>query len=83
MDSVDTVGGLIAALTDYDFDPPIRLALQPRWPFEYTPGGVARTPDDAEGLGTEATGDLVVWIAVGHQVDYVPEIARTALGWTQ
>lgn len=83
MDSVDTVGALIAALADYDPDTPIRLAIQPHWPLEYTLGGVALTPDDAEGTGPEPTGEPVVWIAVGRQVDYLPEIARTALGWSQ
>lgn len=37
MGAIDTVGELIAVLQDYDPDAPIRLAIQPRWPFEYTP----------------------------------------------
>lgn len=80
MDSIDTVGELVAALADYDPDTPIRLAIQPRWPFEYTLGGVARTLGDA---GTDPTGEPVVWIAVGRQVNYLPTIARDALGWSQ
>lgn len=80
-DAIDTVGELIAALQDYDPDAPIRLAIQPRWPFEYTLGGVALTRDDAE--ATEPTGDPVVWIAVGRQADYQPETTRNALGRSQ
>lgn len=62
MEPFDTVGELIAALQHYDPDTPIRLATQPHWPFEYTLGVIALTPDDAEGDGTEPTGDPVVWI---------------------
>ena len=57
MDAIDTVGELIVALQDYDPDTPVRLATQPGWPFEYTLGGIALTPDDAEGVGTEPTGN--------------------------
>jgi hypothetical protein len=39
------------------------LATQPSWPFEYTLGGIALSPDDAEGNGTEPTDNPVVWIA--------------------
>lgn len=42
----------------------------PHWPFEYTPGGIALTPDDAE--GTEPTSEPVVWIVEGYQVDFAP-----------
>ncbi|MGH3833676.1 MAG: hypothetical protein ACRDRS_25115 [Pseudonocardiaceae bacterium] len=83
MEKIDTVGDLIAALECYDPDTPIRLASQRHWPFEYTLGGVALTPDDAEGDGTEPTGDPVVWIAEGRQVDYLPGTARSALGWSR
>jgi hypothetical protein len=83
MEPFDTVGELIAALQHYDPDTPIRLATQPHWPFEYTLGGIALTPDDAEGDGTEPTGDPVVWIAEGRQVGYLPGIASNALGWSR
>lgn len=32
MDSIDTVGDLIATLEDYDPDTRVRLATQPLWP---------------------------------------------------
>lgn len=79
---IETVGDLITALENYDPDTPIRWASQPRWPFEYTLGQVAMTPDDAEGDGTEPTDDPVVWIGEGHQVGYLPGIAVNALGWS-
>jgi len=40
MEQIETVGDLIAALENYDPTTPIRLASQPRWPFEDTTGGV-------------------------------------------
>jgi hypothetical protein len=70
-------------LQDYYPDTPIRLATQPGWPFEYTLGRVALIPNDAEGDGTEPTGDPVVWIAEGCQVSYLPPIDRHALGWSR
>ncbi|PZS30142.1 MAG: hypothetical protein DLM61_11660 [Pseudonocardiales bacterium] len=82
-DHIETVGDLIAALDGYDRDTRIRLAIQPRWPFEYTISGVAQTPDTAEGVGIQPTGEPVVWIAQGGQVDYLPPIASNALGWSQ
>lgn len=83
MDAIDTVGELITALQDYDPNTPIRLATQPGWPFEYTLGRVALSPNDAQGDGTEPTSDPVVWIAEGRQVGYLPPIARNALGWSR
>lgn len=48
---VDTVGDLIAALSDYDPDIPIRWAAQPSSAMAYTIGPIACTPEDAEGGG--------------------------------
>jgi hypothetical protein len=83
MERIETVGDLIAELECYDPDTPIRLASQPRWPFEYTLGGVALTPDDAEHNGTASTDEPVVWIGQCRQVGYLPGIAANALGWSQ
>ena len=79
---IETVGDLLTALEDYDPDTPIRWASQPHWPFEYTLGQIAVTPNDAEGDGTEPTDEPVVWIGEGHQVGYLPGIAANALGWS-
>jgi hypothetical protein len=59
MDRIETVGDLIVALECYDLDTRIRLASQPGWPFEYTIGGIALTPDDAEHNGTATTDEPV------------------------
>ena len=83
MDRIDTVCDLIAALECYDPDTRIRLASQPGWPFEYTIGGIALTPDDAEHNGTATTDEPVVWIGEGHQVGYLPGTASNALGWSR
>lgn len=77
MDTIDR------RLRDYDPDPPIRLATQPGWSFEYTLGRVALSPNDAEGDGTAPTGDPVVWIADGRQVGYLPPITRNAPEWSR
>ncbi|MGH7749141.1 MAG: hypothetical protein ACREQ5_30915 [Candidatus Dormibacteria bacterium] len=82
-DRIETVGDLIAALEGNDPDTRIRLAIQPRWPFEYTISDVAQTSDDAQRVGIPPTGEPVVWIAQGGQVDYLPPIASNALGWSQ
>lgn len=55
---------------------------KPRWPFEYTVGGVALTPNDADNNGTAHTDEPVVWIGEGRQVGYLPGIAANALGWS-
>jgi hypothetical protein len=83
MEQIETVGDLITALERYDLDIPVRLASQPRWPFEYTVGGVALTPDDADHNGTTPTDEPVVWIGEGRQVGYLPGVAANALGWSQ
>lgn len=48
---IDTVGDLIAALSDYDPQLPIRWAGQPGWAMAYTIGPVVCTPEDVEGSG--------------------------------
>lgn len=83
MDRIETVGDLIAALECYDPDTQVRLASQPGWPFEYTIGEVALTPDDAERNDAEPAGEPVVWIGEGRQVDYLPPLASDALGWSR
>jgi hypothetical protein len=69
MSPTSTVGELIAALENYDDDTPVRLAIQPGWPFEHHCGPIAEDDD-----GT-------VWIADGGQIGYLPDPAREALGW--
>jgi hypothetical protein len=59
---------LIELLQDVDPDTEVRLAQQPRWPFEYSVGGVARVriggPDEGDVVtfeddaGVEHTGEV-------------------------
>ncbi|GGN23873.1 hypothetical protein GCM10011609_76990 [Lentzea pudingi] len=80
---IDTVGDLQDALEQYDRATPIRWAAQPGNPFEYTIGPVVRTPDDADGDGTEHHDPPVVWLGERDQVGYLPDLAANALGWSQ
>jgi hypothetical protein len=67
--TISTVGELIDALDEFDRDAPVRLAIQPSWPFEHSCGEIAEDDD-----GT-------VWIAEGAQIGYLPHLARQALEW--
>lgn len=68
----DTAGGLDAV---------VRLAQQPRWPFEYDIGPVAAAEEasPAPADGEEPAG--VIYIGEGHQLGYLPGGASEALGW--
>jgi len=63
-----TVGQLIHQLQTLDPDLPVRLAINPDWPFSHHIGTV-----------TEAAG--TAYIAEDGQEDYLPTTARTALNW--
>ncbi|MFI6098197.1 hypothetical protein ACIA8G_21765 [Lentzea sp. NPDC051213] len=82
IDTIDTVGDLLDALTEYDPATPLRWAAQPNHPFEYTVGKVVCTPQDAEGDGTERTEEPVVWLGEGTQVGPLPDLATNALEWS-
>jgi hypothetical protein len=62
---------------------PDPAGLPTGWPFEYTIGGIALTPDDAEHNGTATTDEPVVWIGEGRQAGYLPGTASNALGWSR
>ena len=55
-----------------DEDPEIRLAMQPRWAFEYSIHSVACLEDSE---GEEAP---VVYLSEGVQLGYLPGAARDA-----
>ena len=63
-----TVAGLIELLTEVNPDAPVHLAIQPSWPLEHALSHAA-----AESGG-------VVYLAEGHQIGYLPDAAKTALG---
>ncbi len=65
-----TVGHLLRQLQDLSPDLPIRLAINPDWPF-------------AHFLGTSVVErDGVAFIAEDGQEDYLPPAVREALAWS-
>jgi diguanylate cyclase (GGDEF)-like protein len=69
MQRIDTVGDLIAQLSWIDADTPIALAIRSARPSQFT-------------LTTsELAADGTVYLAVGEQVGYLSDAARTALDW--
>jgi hypothetical protein len=60
---VNTVGDLVAALSDYDPETPIRWAAQPRWAMAYTIGPIACT------LETDAGDDRSHHTSLGDDAD--------------
>ncbi|WP_399101277.1 hypothetical protein [Streptomyces sp. 11x1] len=64
-----TVGHLLRQLQNLDPDLPIRLAVNPDWPF-------------AHYLGTDVVvGDGMAFIAEDGQEGYLPASVRNALAW--
>ncbi|MFD9039512.1 hypothetical protein ACFVZA_26330 [Streptomyces bottropensis] len=64
-----TVGHLLRQLQNLDPDLPIRLAVNPDWPF-------------AHYLGTDVVvGDGMAFIAENGQECYLPASVRNALAW--
>ncbi|MEU3399521.1 hypothetical protein [Streptomyces filamentosus] len=64
-----TVAELIETLEQMNPEAPVRLAFQPRYPFEHALGEVVEAED-----GT-------CWIADGGQEGYLGGEAREALNW--
>lgn len=70
-----TVEALIEALEDCDPHAEVRLAHQPSWPLQF-----AIDPDHpAAALDLED--GPVVFLREGEPLGYLPEAARTQLGW--
>lgn len=76
-----TVGQLIETLEGFDPDAVVRLAVQPSWPFEHSIGRIEEVEyERKDELGVDDPVS-VVYIAEDSQLDYLPGIARDALGW--
>lgn len=68
-------------------DTEVRLASQPNWPFEFDISAVEAAdlhmgsgdPDDEPADESEAT--IVVYLAEGSQLGYLPIAACKVLGW--
>jgi hypothetical protein len=91
-----TVEELLNELSELPPCAEVRIASQPRWPFEYTLQGVyvvepgdtdddeetAPTPDVSSSDEDEASDELpVVYLAEGSQLGYLPKPARDEIGW--
>ncbi|WP_035851161.1 hypothetical protein [Kitasatospora azatica] len=75
-----TVADLITTLTAFDPTAPVRLAINPQWPFEHYVGTVTATPGinpttgpgDTDLTGPDGAPTGVVWIGDGGQIGYLP-----------
>lgn len=86
-----TLRDLLDRLTDvadeYGDDVEVRLAIQPSWPFEHSIRDVevvdpADAEDDEEAEAADENDEpVVVYIAEGRQLGYLPGTASRALGW--
>jgi hypothetical protein len=54
-------------------DAEIRLVIQPKYPLEYTIGGVCTSDDVAVGNGVTPPRKKVVWLAEGDQLGYADD----------
>lgn len=67
-----TVKELIYELRAFHPDAEVRLAQQPKWPFEYSIGDIVQVDlEDEE----------VVYLGEGSQLDYLPGQVSEELGW--
>jgi hypothetical protein len=67
--TISTVGDLLDALEDIGRSTPIRLAIQPSYPFEHVIGDLILVDNAA------------VYLSDGGQVDYLRADVRAELGW--
>ena len=67
-----TVLELITLLEDMPDDAEVRIAVQPRYPFEKSIEQV---------VGVEVDGEAKVYIGEGSQIGYLPGEVSTELGW--
>ena len=74
-----TVEELICELQEMNPDAEVRLAQQPRWPFEYSIGDIVEV--DLEDEDEEGESHQVVYLGEGSQLDYLPGQVSQELGW--
>ena len=72
-----TVAELLHELENIDPDAEVRLAVQPRWPFEYSVREVAVVEVNSPKNEDKVT----VYLAEGEQLGYLPGNVKDALGW--
>ena len=77
-----TVGELLDILDGLDADMEVRLAFQPRWPFEHSVDmATVCEVEDQERWSEKTIKREVLYIAEGRQIGYLPASARYAIGW--
>jgi hypothetical protein len=76
-----TVAELIEVLEGYNPDSEVRLASQPKWPFEYSVSNVVSAMSDENDGDHDPDVLAVVYIAEGTQIDYLNGDAIELLGW--
>ena len=78
-----TVRELINLLEDFDENAEVRIAHQPRWPFEYSIGDVVACDggDEDEDEPNASDAPQVVYLGEGDQLGYLPGRAARELGW--
>lgn len=69
-----TVGELKNAIELLDDDSEVRVAIQPRWAFEYSIDKVIVIDDDKSDVQT-------VYLSEGSQIGYLPGNVAEELGW--
>lgn len=76
-----TVAELMEELSDMHPDAEVRLAMQPRWGFEYSMGSVVEVP----AVGSESVSvnerSAIVYLSEGTQLGYLPGYVSEELGW--
>lgn len=75
------VAELIEILEDCDPETEIRLASQPKWPFEYSISNVVLAQPSVDLDEFDGGDPRVVYIAEGTQIDYLSGDACEMLGW--
>jgi len=70
-----TVEALIEALEDCDPHAEVRLAHQPSWPLQFA------VDPDHPAAALDLEDGPVVFLREGEPLGYLPEPARTQLGW--
>lgn len=76
------MGDLIAALTDYHPDTPVRIATGSAEFMDHTIGLVVCAPGDPDSDCALPNGTPVVRIGTGEAYCCLPDSAANALGWS-
>lgn len=76
-----TVAELIEELDGVDPDSEVRLAVQPRWPFEYSIAAIVQVPAVDDESVPEDERPMIVYFGEGAQLGYLPGYVSEELGW--